>query len=215
MRSKYSYIYPNEPMTPAVAAAYIADGFEIALHVNTNCLDWTPTSLQTFYTSQLSAFTAAFPLLPAPTTDRTHCFAWSDYATQPQTDLSTGMRLDATYYYYPGSWVLDRPGFFTGTGMPMRFVDATGGYIDVYQATTQLNDESQQTFPFEANSLLDKAIGAEGYYGAFTALMHTDFNDVTTQGNTHGGVECYRGLSAGARCADRLCATDAGLVGRP
>jgi hypothetical protein len=64
---------------------------------------------------------------------------------------------------------------FTGSGMPMRFVDATGTLIDVYQATTQMTDESGQTFPMTINSLLDKAIGAEGYYGAFTANMHTDY----------------------------------------
>ena len=41
-----SYIYPNTPITDAPAAAYEAQGFEIALHVNTNCGDWTPASLE-------------------------------------------------------------------------------------------------------------------------------------------------------------------------
>ena len=47
--------------------------------------------------------------------------------------------------------------------------------IDVYQATTQMTDESGQTFPKNPDVLLDNAINL-GYYGAFTANMHTDFN---------------------------------------
>ena len=46
--------------------------------------------------------------------------------------------------------------------------------IDVYQATTQMTDESGQTYPYTIDTLLDKAIGPEGYYGVFTANMHTD-----------------------------------------
>ncbi len=63
---------------------------------------------------------------------------------------------------------------FTGSGMPMRFADLDGSMIDVYQATTQLTDESGQSEPFNIDSLLDNALGPEGYYGVFTANMHTD-----------------------------------------
>ena len=36
---------------------------------------------------------------------------------------------------------------FTGSGMPMRFADLDGTMIDVYQAATQMTDESGQTLP--------------------------------------------------------------------
>jgi hypothetical protein len=85
------------------------------------------------------------------------------------------MRLDANYYYWPGSWIQDRPGFMTGSGFPMRFTNSSGGMIDVYQSATVMTDESDQTYPFTANTLLDNALGSLGYYGAFTANMHTDF----------------------------------------
>jgi len=170
-----SYIYTNTPLTNAQAVAYNADGFEIGLHVNTNCADWASVSdLQNFYTSQLNAFRAKYTGLPSPVSNRTHCIAWSDYATQPQVELSNGIRFDTTYYYYPSSWVQNRPGFFTGSGMPMRFADTSGTTIDVYQAATQMTDESNQTYPFNVDTLLDKALGPEGYYGVFTANMHTD-----------------------------------------
>jgi len=56
----------------------------------------------------------------------------------------------------------------------MRFSAKTGGLIDVYQAATQMTDESGQSYPFTPNTLLDNALGPLGYYGAFTVNLHTD-----------------------------------------
>ncbi len=174
-----SYIYNSSPLTNAQASTYVNAGFEVALHVNTGCADWTPTSLASFFTDQLNTFAATYPSVPTPATNRTHCLVWSDYSTQPEVELSKGIRLDTNYYYWPPSWLADRPGFFTGSGMPMRFVSPSGALVDIYQATTQMTDESGQSYPFTIDSLLDKAIGPEGYYGAFTANIHTDFANST------------------------------------
>ena len=171
-----SYMFPNAPMTDVVASNYVSLGFEIALHLNTTCADWTPSTLIGFYNSQLTQFAAAFPHVPSPATNRVHCVVWSDYATQPQIELSNGIRLDTTYYYYPASFVLDRPGLFTGSGMPQRFASSTGAMIDIYQAATQMTDESGQAYPKHIDALLNAALGAPGYYGVFTANMHTDSN---------------------------------------
>jgi hypothetical protein len=170
-----SYIYSYGPLTEAQAALYHANGFEVGLHVDTGCSDYTPDSLDAFFAGQLSSFRATYPSLPSPSTNRTHCVVWSDWASQPAVELAHGIRLDTTYYYYPPIWVGNRPGFFTGSGIPMRFAALDGTIIDVYQAATQMTDESGQSYPFTINELLDKAIGPEGYYGAFTANMHTDF----------------------------------------
>ncbi len=171
-----SYLFPGTPISDSDVTNYVAQGFEIALHVNTNCTDFTPATLPGFYSTQLNQFAANWPHAPAPATNRTHCIVWSDWATQPQVELNNGIRLDTTYYYWPGSWVLDRPGMFTGSGMPQRFTSSTGQMIDVYQAATQMTDESGQTFPKNIDTLLNNATGALGYYGAFTANMHTDAN---------------------------------------
>ncbi|PVY38664.1 Ig-like domain-containing protein, partial [Pontibacter virosus] len=169
-----SYIYPNTPITDIEARAFEQQGFEIALHLNTNCANYTPTSLESDLTNQLAEFKVRYPSLAAPTTNRTHCIAWSDWHTQPRLEGPKGIRLDANYYYWPSPWVQDRPGMFTGSGIPMRFADLDGGLIDVYQLTTQMTDESDQTFPFTMDQLLNKALGSEGYYGVFCANMHTD-----------------------------------------
>jgi hypothetical protein len=174
-----SYVYPvTPPLTDAVAAQYHDRGFEIALHVNTGCADFTPSSLMTFYRDQLASFRTAYPSLPPPVTNRTHCVAWTDWATQAKVELTHNIGLDTTYYYWPPAWVANRPGFFTGSGMPMRFADLDGSLIDVYQAATQMTDESGQAYPFTVDALLDAALGPLGYYGVFTANMHTD-NDTS------------------------------------
>ncbi len=169
-----SYIYPSTPITPSQAAAYVASGFEIGVHVLTGCADYTPQSLAANYAQDLGAFATAFPGLPAPKTNRTHCIVWSDYSSQPEVALANGIRFDTNYYYWPPGWVNNVPGMFTGSGMPMRFARADGSMVDVYQATTQMTDESGQTYPFTIDTLLNRALGPEGYYGVFTANMHTD-----------------------------------------
>ncbi|HEY7627332.1 MAG TPA: Ig-like domain-containing protein, partial [Ilumatobacteraceae bacterium] len=169
-----SYIYPGNPISDTPIAAYQAAGFELGVHVDTDCSDWTPTSLAAFYEDQIAAYRTAFPSAAEPATIRTHCITWSDWATQPKVELSNGIRLDANYYYWPDVWVQNRPGYFTGSGMPMRFADLDGSLIDVYQAATQMTDESGITYSTHINTLLDNATGPLGYYGVVTANMHTD-----------------------------------------
>jgi Domain of unknown function (DUF4082)/Bacterial Ig-like domain/Bacterial Ig domain len=170
-----AYIYPSTPIGDAQAAAYTASGFEIGLHVTTDCSDWADRAeLESVFSTQLTAFAAKFPSLPSPSSERTHCVVWSDWASQPKVELQNGIRLDTNYYYWPSTWVGNRPGMFTGSGMPMRFADLDGSTIDVYQAPTQLTDESGQTYPFTIDTLLDGALGPTGYYGVFTANMQSD-----------------------------------------
>ncbi|GAA4443283.1 DUF4082 domain-containing protein [Phytohabitans houttuyneae] len=169
-----SYVYTSTPLSNAQAASYNASGFEIGLHVNTNCANYTASSIASTYSTQLSQWRQKYSSLPAPVTNRTHCIVWSDWSSQASTAAANGIRLDTNYYYWPGSWVSDRPGFMTGSGMPMRFAGRTGTLLDAYQAATQLTDESGQSYPFTPDTLLDNALGPLGYYGAFTANMHTD-----------------------------------------
>ncbi|WP_345707584.1 Ig-like domain-containing protein [Kitasatospora paranensis] len=171
-----SYIYTDDPMTAAQAQAYTDEGFEVGVHVTTNCKPWgTTAALQAFYSDQLGAWKAKYGSLPNPSSSRTHCVEWDDWATQARTKLANGIRLDMDYYYYPSNFVQDRPGFFNGTGSIMKFADTDGSVIDEYQATTQLTDESGQSSPATITTLLDNAVGAKGYYAAIGANIHTDF----------------------------------------
>ncbi|MCP3421037.1 DUF4082 domain-containing protein [Nocardioides pinisoli] len=170
-----SYVYPSTPMTNTQAASFDGQGFEVGLHPQNGCANFTSyQGLLDTYTSQLSSWRAKYTSLPAPTTNRYHCIVWSDWVSQAKAELASGIRLDTNYYYYPGSWIADRPGFMNGSGMPMRFTDTDGSMIDVFQANTNMTDESGQSYPFTPNTLLDRALGSQGYYGAFTANLHTD-----------------------------------------
>ncbi len=169
-----SYIYPNTPLSDSQAASYQSQGFEVALHPNTGCSDYTASQYDTFLHDQLADFATNFPSVADPVTNRNHCIAWSGWADTAKGELDHGMRLDANYYYWPAAWLQDRPGMFTGSGMPMRFADTDGSMIDVYQAATEMTDESGQTLATHIATLLDNALGSQGYYGAFTANMHTD-----------------------------------------
>ena len=172
-----SYIYPDPDgaVTDQEAADFDALGFEIGLHASTFCLDYTADMLDSYFSDQMGAWYGMFPSLEPPVSHRQHCIAWSGYTVLPEEEAKYGIRLDVNYYYWPPNWVNNRPGFFTGSGMPMRFAATNGALIDVYQATTQMTDESEQTYPYTINTLLDRAIGPEKYYGVFTANMHTDY----------------------------------------
>ncbi|HLG40163.1 MAG TPA: T9SS type A sorting domain-containing protein, partial [Chitinophagaceae bacterium] len=169
-----SYIYPDMPITSEQAVFFQEQGFEISLHTNTGCSDYTQSSLRKDFNEDLKRFAISYPGVAAPVTNRSHCLNWSDWSSTPKTELQNGIRLDATYYYWPEEWMKNRPGMFTGSGIPMRFADMDGSLIDVYQVPTQMTDETNMNYSAFCNELLDKAIGPEGYYGVFCANMHTD-----------------------------------------
>jgi FlgD Ig-like domain len=188
-----SYVWPDRdswPIGDGEAAEWNDYGFEIADHTLFNqdpsCQGFTSFGmLDSTLTSELAIFAQKFPSLAAPKTTRTHCISWSDWASQPKVDLAHGIRLNADYYYFPAEWTQNRPGLFTGSGMPMRFADCDGSLIDVYQAATYVaddattvqggTDEANTIVPAMTKALIDKALGTEGYYGAFTVQVHTDF----------------------------------------
>jgi hypothetical protein len=172
-----SWGYTGISLSDAQAAAYQARGFELGVHVSTGCQDWTPASLAASFDADLQAFAAAFPSVAPQRTNRTHCIAWSDWATQPRVELARGIRYDMNYYYWPGSWVAGRPGFFTGSGLPMRFADLDGSRIDVYQAPSQLVNENDLPYPEAAGVMIDRALGPEGYYGVFGT--HDDYRNAS------------------------------------
>jgi hypothetical protein len=169
-----SYVFPGTALDGR-EQAFQAAGFEIGLHTNTGCAN-TPDldELRGKYAGQLASFREDFPSLRSPRTNRNHCIAWDGWADTAQAESDNGIRLDTNYYYWPGSWVQNRPGMFTGSGFPMRFAAEDGSPIDVYQATTQMTDESGIDIGEHAQALAARALGPDGYYGVFTANMHTD-----------------------------------------
>jgi hypothetical protein len=174
-----SYVYPGTAITPAQAVQFQDEGFEIGLHLNTGCQDYTPASLDADFVSQLGAFAATWPDVTPPVSNRTHCIVWSDWASQPKIERSHGIRFDTNYYYKgPAAWV-KKPGLMTGSGFPQRFGDLDGSLIDVYQSMTQISDEMDGILPTttQINTLLDNALGPKEYWGVFNIILHSDNGD--------------------------------------
>ncbi len=165
-------------MTEPQANDYTAEGFEIGVHVLTVCGDndtYTLSELQSYYTAQLAQFASRFPALPQQDSERTHCIAWSGWAYQAT--------VKEREWHPPGYQLLLLAGYAGSTTGPAcspvracrcALPTEDGTMFDVYQATTQMTDESGQTYPFTIDALLSKALGPEGYYGVFTANMHSD-----------------------------------------
>ena len=184
-----SNIFVNS-ITSAQAELLNREGFEIGLHIYTGCKDWPTTMVRqadgtlapqmnriyanALYQSQFASFAAKYPALPSPVSNRIDCVTWGDYDTQPQVERSHGVRFDTNYYYWPGKFVQNRPGLFTGSGLPMRFAKRDGSVMDVYQAATQMTDESAQEYPSTFDTLLANALGDREYYAVFTVNMHND-----------------------------------------
>jgi hypothetical protein len=174
-----SYVWPNTSIPNYLT--YVSEGFEIANHSDNSpsCTNFSPAQFDSAVTQQLAQIAANYPGLPASKTNRTHCVLWSDYDSEPQILLNHGIRFDTSYYYWPPPWVNGRSGLFTGSGMPMRYADRFGNIFDVYQATTQIPDEDPWDYTPAIDTLLNNALGPQGFYGAFTMNMHTDFAQST------------------------------------
>ncbi len=170
-----SLMYTDTPMTNSQALAYYDQGFDFGVHTSTGCNNWTLDSLGTSIDTDMAAFQAKYTSLPAQHVNRIHCIAWSDYTTAAKVEAARGLRLDLNYYYWPGSWVQDRPGFMSGSGMDMRFADTDGSMIDTYQLPSHLVNESGQTWPQNIDTMLERALGPLGYYGALGT--HYDYSD--------------------------------------
>jgi fibronectin type 3 domain-containing protein len=170
-----NYLYPDYPaLDAAQVQAYETQGFEVALHVNTNCQTYDRDQYRLALDAQLADLAARYPGLTPPQTVRDHCLMWSGYTVVPEEQVSRGIRMNTNYYYWPPEWVGDRPALFNGTGFAQRFATLDGAMIDSYLAATQFTDESGQSYPFTVDTLLDRALGPQQYFGAFVGNLHTD-----------------------------------------
>ena len=144
-----SYIYPDTPHHERRRPPRTRRRASRSRCTSTpNCADWTPSVARGLLRGS-ARHVRRRRTRASPTPRRTARTA-SRGATGRRSRRSSwthGIRLDTNYYYWPDAWVQNRPGFFTGSGMPMRFADLDGSLIDVYQATTQMTDESGHHLP--------------------------------------------------------------------
>ena len=211
MRST-SYVYPGPPITNAAGRGLPGPGFELALHL------WDEP--------RRSSSRRQLPQLPDPLLARLgrSCPVRVHLSQpggarhephplhhlerlgpgEPNAERRNGVRLDANYYYWPPTWVPEPTGLLHRLGLPAGASPTLdGSLIDVYQAATQLTDESgHDVRPLRSRTLLDNATGPDRLLRRLTANMHTDNDDNSRRRRDHRG-------GAGPRRARRLGDADA------
>ena len=112
----------------------------------------------------------SMPMVSRRRTVRNHWIVWTGWSEQAEIEAAHGIGLDTNYYHW-GTW-LGGPGYFTGSGLPMRFSDENGAILDIFQSTTQLPDETWgQNINNTFKTLIDRSID-QGYYGFLNANFH-------------------------------------------
>jgi hypothetical protein len=89
---------------------------------------------------------------PVSPTVRTHRILWSGWVETARVQAACGIRMNMDLYHYgtafqktSGEWSY---GFTNASGLPMKFIDAQGRLLNIYQQDTQLVDEHLMKMPW-------------------------------------------------------------------
>ncbi len=171
-----SWVYSNVgALKNGTAAQLTTDGFEIGPHVamdrDGGCATWSSDSdLLARFTARRSEFQADYGIPPS-TTNRSHCFVFADWDSHPKVEAQLGIRLDENYTPYALPGTQNRLGRLNGSAMPMRFTDAQGAVLDIYQLVSDMDYEyfDAGTTPAELSAaigkLFDGALGPRELVG--------------------------------------------------
>jgi hypothetical protein len=160
---------------PAVVDSFHEQGFEFGVHVDTDCANQDAARLEQTLRKQIRDFRRKYPFLSKQISQRLHCIVWNGWTEAAQTQSKVGIRFDMNYYNWPPVWLGGRPGFMTGSGMPMPFVTEDGTVLNIYQAATQLINENKVPQVEGVHSMIERALGPDQFFSAFVA--HYDFSD--------------------------------------
>jgi hypothetical protein len=173
-------------ISPSQVNSWRSKGNEVAIHYNDvpNYANPTFFNMNVVLDTMTSNFHNAYGISPG--TVRNHWVVWCskdssgmrNFAEQAMLEEKYGIGLDCNYYQFGGNKVypnwLGDVGHFTGSGIPMRFSDASGNILHIYQSNTQLPDETWLKDNIENKSitLIDRSIDEE-YYSWINANFHT------------------------------------------
>ena len=131
---------------------------------------------------------------PKSRTVRNHQIAWLGWTDAADLQVAHGIALDTDFYHWgpwlqkgDGSWP---HGYITGSGQPMKFIQASGTIIDDYQLLTEIVDEQmmfgagegyEQLSYSQALDVTKSLIDASqaGDYAALAAQFHVGYFSTT------------------------------------
>lgn len=157
--------------------AWKSNGNEVAIHFNDVPDYANPTffSMSTIFETMAANFRNAYGF--SPKTVRNHWVVWcskdslegKQFAEQAIIEEKYGLGFDCNYYQFGGNKVypnwLGDVGHFNGSGIPMKFSDASGRILNVYQSNTQLPDETwlKENIEGKSKTLIDRSLYEENY----------------------------------------------------
>ena len=156
---------------------WISNGNEVAIHYNDvpNYANPTFSNMSVVFDTMTSNFVNAYGL--SPKTVRNHWVVWcstdstgkKQFAEQASIEEKFEIGFDCNYYPFGGNkvypnWIGD-VGHFNGSGIPMKFADASGKILNVYQSNTQLPDETwlKENIEIKSKILIDRSLDEENY----------------------------------------------------
>jgi hypothetical protein len=131
--------------TPHQVAEWRARGHEFGLH------PFVEEGLQAGWYRYWKEFTG-LGYGPVSPTVRTHRVLWKGWVESARFQAAHGLQMNLDFYHVGpafqkknGQWAY---GHFTGSGLPMKFVDEQGRILNIYQQLTQLADEHLLQVPW-------------------------------------------------------------------
>jgi len=169
-------------------ATWLANGHEVGMHPYFAADGFEGNFVQGYDVAE--AWFQSLPLTPSATS-RHHSIEWGGWVDPVSVMAARGIRMDLSYY----SWgpALANPdvtsqahGYLNGSGLPMRFVTASGQVLSVYQQYTALVDEqllnvsgsySENLSTNDALAVSRQLIDASqaGGYSAIATQFHVDY----------------------------------------
>jgi hypothetical protein len=127
------YLLDEEPIPPEVEAALRARGHAFGKHLWAGGLPSLETMAQAV-TEQIGGYRKRYGYTPL--TNRGHCLIWPGWTEMARFLAREGVRMDSNFVgCHCGH------GYLTGSGLPVRFMDERGSLIDLYEQSTQWEDD--------------------------------------------------------------------------
>jgi hypothetical protein len=167
-----------EKTTVQKEAAWRAAGHEVGVHMFSGGVDGAGTNdaMNRAYGKIVGDLKRKFG--HGARTARNHTIDWTGWVEMAAIEAKFGTKMDLNYYHYiTFGTPITTSGYFNGTGLPQRLIDAEGRVIPIYQATTQWPDEWFADYDMTAEQtvkIITEMIQAaqSGYYSAFVNNIH-------------------------------------------
>lgn len=110
-----------------------------------------------------------------PTTHRGHCLIWVGWADMAEYLAEVGIAMDTNFV----SAIVCGAGYMTGSGLPMRFMDESGRFIDCSEQPTQWEDDCHiegTSFYSEGFSIPEAVAATQEMFDRSLSDFHTMIN---------------------------------------